>query len=139
MGAMNSPRLPPETSFTAGKPLPRLKKRADFLRAAKGARTGAPAFSLQRRERGDDDPTIRVGFTATKKMGGAVVRNRMKRRLRAAADLILPVCGRPGCDYVLVARPDAAARPFHALLDDLRRALVNLDRPRRVRKTTRAP
>lgn len=66
---------------------------------------------------------MRVGFTASRKVGGAVVRNRAKRRLRAAAAHILPDAGRPGTDYVLIARAATAARPFAALLDDLETAL----------------
>ena len=66
---------------------------------------------------------IRVGFTATRKLGGAVVRNRAKRRLRAAAATVLPLYGREGNDYVLVARQGTLTRPFSGLLDDLTTAL----------------
>ena len=64
-----------------------------------------------------------VGFTATKKLGGAVDRNRSKRRLRAAAAAVLPLFGRAGNDYVLVSRQDTLTRPFEQLLDDLKSAL----------------
>jgi ribonuclease P protein component len=67
--------------------------------------------------------TVRVGFTATKKMGEAVERNRAKRRLRAAAAALLPLYGLPGSDYVLVARPGTLTRPFAELLEDLAAAL----------------
>lgn len=66
---------------------------------------------------------MRVGYTVTKKLGGAVTRNRIKRRLRAAAREVVPGHAAPGHDYVLIARPSAADRPWEALLDDLRAAL----------------
>ncbi len=66
---------------------------------------------------------VRVGYTATRKLGGAVVRNRAKRRLRAAAAAVLPLYGREGNDYVLVARQGTLTKPFSGLLDDLTTAL----------------
>ena len=78
------------------------------------------------RDRADGDPTIRVGFTATRRIGGAVVRNRAKRRLREAARAMLPQHGRPGCDYVLIARSGATTRPWARLLDDVKTALIRL-------------
>jgi len=81
---------------------------------------------MQMRPRGDGDPLIRVGFTATRKIGGAVVRNRAKRRLREAARLMIPEHGRPGCDYVLIARGGTTARPWPRLLDDVKSALISL-------------
>jgi ribonuclease P protein component len=69
---------------------------------------------------------IGVGFTATRKIGGAVVRNRAKRRLREAARLLLPALGRPGHDYVFIARQGAAERPWERLLDDVKSALIRL-------------
>lgn len=105
--------------------------RADFLRAAAAARAPMPGFLLQARDRGDGDPAIRAGFTCSKKVGNAVVRNRAKRRLRALARAELPLHGRPGWDYVLVGRPAATvARPFADLVADLRAALDRVHRAR---------
>jgi len=78
------------------------------------------------RERADEDPKIRAGFTATKKIGGAVIRNRAKRRLREAARHLLPLHGKPGCDYVFIARGGTTARPWPRLLDDVKSALISL-------------
>ncbi|HUE64819.1 MAG TPA: ribonuclease P protein component [Rhizomicrobium sp.] len=104
----------------------RLKKRADFLRAARGVRRVEGAVTLEttptprKAARAD---ALRVGFTASKKIGNAVTRNRAKRRLRAAASQLLPLLGRGGHDYVLVARGTTVARPFPALLKDITTAL----------------
>ena len=101
-----------------------LRKRSDFLRAARGRREVMPGFILQHRARRDDDITIRVGFTCSRKVGNAVARNRAKRRLREIARLVLPDHGSPGTDYVLIGRAGVtAALPFDQLLDDLRTAL----------------
>ena len=81
---------------------------------------------IQAAPRGDDDPLIRAGFTATKKIGGAVVRNRAKRRLKAAARALLPRLGRPGVDYVFIARRDTARHGWALLLDDVERALISV-------------
>jgi ribonuclease P protein component len=71
-------------------------------------------------------PEVRVGFTATKKIGGAVTRNRAKRRLREVARALLPVHGRPATDYVFVARSGTPGRPWARLLDDAKSALISL-------------
>lgn len=108
-------------------PIQRLKKRAEFLAAAKARAVPRGAVLVQARDRADGTDLVRLGFTATKRIGGAVVRNRAKRRLREVARLILPELGRPGWDYVLIGRPQAtASRPFDALQDDLRYALRKL-------------
>ncbi len=108
--------------------LVRLKRRAEFLRvAAKGAKAPMPGLVLQALPRNDDAPA-RLGFTVTKKVGNAVVRNRTKRRLREAARLVLrdqAACGSAltGVDLVLIGRDGTRSRAFPALVDDVRRAL----------------
>jgi len=87
-----------------------------------------PGFVLLVREREDDDPTMRLGITVTKKIGGAVVRNRMKRRFRALAREILPSSGIQGADYVLIGRAGGIERPFADLSAELSRALAKLRR-----------
>ena len=104
-----------------------LKTRDDFLRAARAWRHATPSMQVQARDRQDNDPTIRVGFTCSRKVGNAVTRNRAKRRLREAARTILPAHGRPGWDYVLVGRAVATVdRTFELLKSDLRQALSKL-------------
>ncbi len=101
-----------------------LRKRADFLKAASARRQGTPGFLLQARDRGDDLPLVRVGFTCSKKVGNSVTRNRARRRLREVARAVLPGLAQPGWDYVLVGRPEATVdRSFADLLEDLRGAL----------------
>lgn len=82
-----------------------------------------PGFVLLVRERGDDDPAMRLGITVTKKIGNAVVRNRMKRRFRALARDILPEQGIAGADHVLIGRQGGIERPFDQLSGELRKAL----------------
>jgi ribonuclease P protein component len=81
---------------------------------------------VQALDRADGNPQVRVGFTATRKIGGAVVRNRAKRRLREAARALVPLHGKPGHDYVFVARMGAPSRPWARLLDDVKSALISL-------------
>lgn len=108
--------------------LPRLKRRAEFLRVAAANRKWAtPGLVLQAAERaGDADGPVRVGFTVSRKVGNAVQRNRVRRRLRAAAERAMPQGAAPGLDYVIVGRAGALDRPFDALLGDLDQALRRL-------------
>jgi ribonuclease P protein component len=90
-----------------------------------------PGLILQaapRREASAAAVLLRVGFTASRRIGNAVVRNRAKRRLRAVAAAVLPDQGRPGTDYVLIARAGTAERPFPELLGDLAVALRRVER-----------
>ncbi len=120
-------------------PVPVIPQRADFLKAASARRQGTASFLLQARDRGDGEAAMRMGFTASKKTGNSVTRNRARRRLREAARALLPELGRAGWDYVLVARPGATVtRPYAALLDDLRAALASVHRPPRPRGEDRA-
>ena len=82
-----------------------------------------PGFVLLVRNRMDGDPLKRVGFTVTKKIGGAVVRNRMKRRFRALARELLLDHGFAGCDHVMIGRSGGIERDFALLRDELMRAL----------------
>jgi ribonuclease P protein component len=106
-------------------PLQRLTKRAQFLYVRHGARAVRGAVLIEARRREDTGP-VGVGFTASGKVGNAVVRNRAKRRLREAARKLLPELGLPGVDYVLVARQDTPSAAWSALLDDVRNALIRL-------------
>ncbi|SHG77215.1 ribonuclease P protein component [Marivita hallyeonensis] len=104
-----------------------LRHRADFLRAARALRQGTQGMLVQARCRRDNDPTIRVGYTCSKKIGNAVTRNRAKRRLRSVAAEVLTEKARPGWDYVLVGRPGVTVnRDYTDLLGDLNYALRKL-------------
>jgi len=85
-----------------------------------------PGFVLLVRPREDDDPVMRVGFTVTKKIGNAVVRNRMKRRFRALSREILPEQGIAGADHVLIGRAGGIERDYASLAAELKRALKKI-------------
>ena len=123
-GAERAPRPRPQEAQR----LVTIAKRADFLAANAGKRAATPGFVLLVRDRADRDPAIRVGFTVTKKIGKAVVRNRMKRRFRAVAREILPSRGFAGSDHVMIGRAAGVERDFGDLRDELSRALGRLAR-----------
>jgi ribonuclease P protein component len=111
--------------FSARKPT-RLTRRAEFLRvAAKGRRAPVHGLVLQALVREDAAPA-RLGFTVTKKVGNAVIRNRTRRRLKEAARLHLRDHPLAGVDLVLIGRDTTRARPFTELIDDVRRALAKV-------------
>lgn len=115
-----------------GSRLATLKVRADFLRvAASRNKAVTPGLILQAAPRPPESvggTAIRVGFTASRKVGNAVVRNRAKRRLRGAAAEFLADHGKPDTDYVLIARSGTLGRRYDALLDDLAAALRRVER-----------
>jgi ribonuclease P protein component len=100
-----------------------LLKRADFLRLAAGARRVTPGFILQVAPAGEPSSVLRVGFTASRKVGNAVARNRVKRRLRALADRVMLDAANPANDYVFIGRGETLSRDFAAMEQDLRQAL----------------
>jgi ribonuclease P protein component len=116
--------------------LRRLRKRSEFLRVARARRSWAtPGLVLQARRRPQEASqgapqaqleAIGVGFTASRKVGSAVERNRARRRLRAVAREVLPTAGRPGYDYVLIARAGTLRRPYMELTRDLTKALARV-------------
>jgi ribonuclease P protein component len=111
----------------------RLTRRSDFLKAAKGRRFHAKGFTLQSVRCADPSPEKalpRFGFTVTKKLGGAVVRNRIRRRLKEALRLLDPLPARPGHDYVILARTEALDLPFSSLQAELGTALTRIDTAR---------
>ncbi len=112
-----------------------LKKRSDFVQiAASGRKFAARTLVVQVRETPRDSAgqsegpgAIRVGYTASRRVGNAVTRNRAKRRLRAAVREVLGPKGAPGYDYVLIARQGISERPFPNVVADLTYALEKLD------------
>ena len=104
----------------------RMTSRPQFLAAAKGVSEARGAVVVQRLDRQDGVETVRLGFTATRKVGNAVIRNRAKRRLREAARAATALLAVPGSDYVFIARMGTADRPWDRLLDDVKSALTRL-------------
>lgn len=118
----------PERSTSEAGParLVRLKRRPEFLAAARGLKAGAAGFLLQACRRPDEPETAGVGFTVTRKIGGAVVRNRARRRLREAVRSLPVASFAPGWNYVVVARGAALTCPFTQLRTDLEACLRRL-------------
>jgi ribonuclease P protein component len=118
----------------------RLSKRPQFLFARGGTSERRKTIVVQARPRiqvlGDRNTHIGEGFTATKKIGNAVIRNRAKRRLRHAAQALLPQLGVAGCDYVFIARHNTADTAWPRLLDDMESALISLGADMRARMAT---
>jgi ribonuclease P protein component len=105
----------------------RLKDRSDFLKTAKGKIVHKKGFVLQGRKRFDSLKNIRVGFTCSKKVGNAVLRNLAKRRLREISRNIFPKNGFNGWDYVLVGRKDHTAQlKLNVMVKDLQEAVSQL-------------
>lgn len=103
----------------------RLGKRADFLLAAKASKAARRNLVLQARDRADEDAACRIGFTVTRKVGNAVVRNRVRRRLRAAMREAAPLA-HDGHDYVLIGRRGALSAPFAEIAGDLAAAFAKI-------------
>lgn len=130
----------PEPNSSPPPRLLRLRKRPDFLRAATGVKWVAPAFVLQAYQRIPSDPNgPRLGFTASRRVGGAVQRNFARRRLKEATRAVFAGKARAGTDYVLIARGTTGGHGFDLILADLDRALQmvhkRLDASRRSNKT----
>jgi ribonuclease P protein component len=107
----------------------RLRHRADFLATAAAVKVSTKAFIVQMRDRRDEEPA-RVGFTVSKKVGNAVERNRVRRRLREIVRHAASGTTRPGHDYVLVGRRAGLNAPFSGLLEDFTFALRRLNEGR---------
>ncbi len=115
--------------------LDRLRRRADFKAASSGARAHAGLLTLQARDRADADPLVRIGFTITRKVGNAVVRNRIRRRLRDATPRVAAETARSGHDYVIVARRGLVDAPFEAMLSELAAAFKRVHKAGSGRRT----
>ncbi|HBS36253.1 MAG TPA: ribonuclease P protein component [Parvularcula sp.] len=96
------------------------------MAAQSGLKAGSATLLMARGKSANGLSKARLGLTVTGKLGNAVVRNRIKRRLRAAARLVFPENATPGFDYVAIARPAALTAEFSVLLDDMKRALLRL-------------
>ncbi|MEO1199894.1 MAG: ribonuclease P protein component [Pseudomonadota bacterium] len=120
-------------------PMSRLVRRSDFLRLAKGRKAVTSGFVLQALRRPADvtdqvdGGTVRTGYTTSRKVGSAVERNRVRRRLKAAMSTVAPQRARANHDYVLVGRRQALTLPFEDLIEDLDRAFIKVHTSKRPR------
>ena len=109
-----------------------IKKRKDFIRvAAKGKKVTAFGLILQAARNLSDVPQEqlpRIGYTVTKKVGKAHIRNRSKRRLRAAARLVFPKLALPGTDYVIIGRYNTKDLEFQRLVHHMKKALIQINK-----------
>ena len=105
-----------------------MQARHQFLAANSGVRAHSDAFVLLVHARNDGDAEIGVGYTVTKRVGNAAVRNRVKRRFRALAHAVLPQSGIPGANHVLIGKPGALTMPYADMMADLSRALAKAQR-----------
>ncbi len=122
-GRTRSDSCPPITRPQKAQRLSIITKRADFLAANASKRLASSGFVLLVRDRQDGNPAKRLGITVTKKIGNAVVRNRMKRRFRALAHELISEGGREGSDHVLIGRAGGVERDYDLLRQDLVKAL----------------
>jgi len=136
--------ISPATACLPGSYVPsimdRLTRRREFLKASGAPSWKARGVIVQALQRGDQAPA-RTGFTVTKKLGNAVVRNRIRRRLKEAVRLIAPEHFAAGTDYVFIGRQMALERSFELLMEDIDQALEHLNKgqsnhrfPRRIAK-----
>ena len=106
--------------------LGKLKRRSEFLHVRNGKYQARPDIVIQMRKNPQPAETIKVGFTATKKIGNAVVRNKCKRRMRELSRALLPLHGKSGFNYVFIARADTAKADWTQLYKDVEKALLRL-------------
>jgi ribonuclease P protein component len=119
---------PPRTRSQEAVGLNTISARRDFLAANSAKRAATPGFVLLIRDRADGDSTKRLGITVTKKIGGAVIRNRMKRRFRELARDVIVSQGAAGSDHILIGRAGGIERDFATLRADLAKAVAKLAR-----------
>ncbi len=123
-----SGRIPAQSSNSPPIAIERLRARREFLYVAGGVSERRKLLVVHARRRPTPRDPAGAGFTATRKIGGSVVRNRARRRLREAVRLLLPFHGIAGADYVFIARQDTGSAPWLRLLDDMETALLSLRR-----------
>lgn len=118
--------------------LARLKRRADFVALAEEKRRFAlkdMVIQYKKCSEHQTENTARVGFTVTKKQGNAVIRNRIRRRLKAATTMVLPELAKPSYDYVFIARSNYAQCPFDKIVEDIRFAFSHIHRSKKPQVT----